>query len=175
MGTVISTHLPPPVMIDSTDVLRWVTHMLCWTWAMYFSAAASSENDHGSMNLASNTASVPSTMPSRVATIQEIAECLTRRWMSRMVRPVLRSYQERLSPSVAAVKRHPELAPGRHEELTPRVSGVKQAASERAIHSAVASERLAVVRAARSSFFSDFVSAAAGFCRSPLRRFSFKR
>jgi hypothetical protein len=32
---------------------------------MYFSAAASSENDHGSMNLASNTASVPSTMPSR--------------------------------------------------------------------------------------------------------------
>src|SRR5262249_706181 len=51
-----------------------------------------------------------------------------------------------------AVKRHPELAPGRHEELTPRVSGVKQAASERAIHSAVASERLAVVRAALKFF-----------------------
>ena len=51
MGIVISTHLPPPVMIDSTEVLRWVTHMLCWSWAMYFSAAASSENDHGSMNL----------------------------------------------------------------------------------------------------------------------------
>jgi hypothetical protein len=28
-------------------------HMLCWSWDMYFSAAASSENDHGSMNLAS--------------------------------------------------------------------------------------------------------------------------
>src|SRR5262245_27981770 len=96
-----STHLPPPVMIDSTELLRWVTHMLCWTCAMYFSAAASSENDHGSMNLASNTASVPSTMPSRVAAIQGIAECLTRRCTSRTCRPVLRSYQERLTSSVA--------------------------------------------------------------------------
>ena len=77
MGIVISTHLPPPVMIDSTELRRWVTHMLCWSWAMYFSAAASSENDQGSMNLASNTASVPSTMPSRVAAIQGMAECLT--------------------------------------------------------------------------------------------------
>ena len=50
---------------------------------MYFSAAASSENDQGSMNLASNTASVPSTIPSRVAAIQGMAECLTRRWTSR--------------------------------------------------------------------------------------------
>ena len=83
MGIVISTHLPPPVMIDSTEVRKWVTHMLCWSWAMYFSAAASSENDQGSMNLASNTASVPSTMPSRVAAIQGMAECLTRRWTSR--------------------------------------------------------------------------------------------
>src|SRR5215471_1752817 len=41
---------------------------------MYFSAAASSENDQGSMNLASNTASAPSTIPSRVAAIQGIAE-----------------------------------------------------------------------------------------------------
>src|SRR5215472_5749946 len=82
MGIVISTHLPPPVMIDSTEVLKRVTHMLCWSWAMYFSAAASSENDHGSMNLASNTASVPSTMPSRVAAIQGMAECLTWRWTS---------------------------------------------------------------------------------------------
>ena len=32
---------------------------------MYFSAAASSENDQGSMNLDSNTASVPSTIPSK--------------------------------------------------------------------------------------------------------------
>src|SRR4029077_2061214 len=69
MGTVISTHLPR-MMIDSTADRRWVTHMLCWSCAMYFSAAASSENDQGSMNLASNTASVPSTIPSRVAAIQ---------------------------------------------------------------------------------------------------------
>ena len=39
MGMVISTHLPPPVMIESTELRRWVTHMLCWSWAMYFSAA----------------------------------------------------------------------------------------------------------------------------------------
>ena len=49
---------------------------------MCFSAAASSENDQGSMNLASNTAPVPSTIPSRVAAIQGMAECLTRRWTS---------------------------------------------------------------------------------------------
>src|ERR1700757_3558840 len=79
IGTVISTHLPPPVMIESTEVLKWVTHILCWTWAMCFSAAASSENDQGSMNLASNTASVPSTMPSSVAAIHGITGCLTRR------------------------------------------------------------------------------------------------
>src|SRR5881397_2726170 len=100
MGIVISTHLPPPVMIESTDVLKWVTHILCWTWAMYFSAAASSENDQGSMNLASNTASVPSTMPSRVAAIQGMAECWTRRWTSETRRPLLRSYQDRLNSSV---------------------------------------------------------------------------
>src|SRR6516162_6997197 len=68
-----STHLPPPVMMESTEVRKWVTHMLCWTWAMYFSAAVSSENDQGSMNLASKTASVPSTMPSSVAAIQRLA------------------------------------------------------------------------------------------------------
>ncbi len=68
----ISTHLPPPVMIDSTAVREAVTHMLCCSWAMCFSAAASSENDHGSMNLASNTAPVPSTIPSRVAAIQRL-------------------------------------------------------------------------------------------------------
>src|SRR5215831_2562189 len=102
MGTVISTHLPPPVMMDSTAERRWVTHMLCWTWAICFSTAASSENDQGSMNLASNTASAPSTMPSRVAAIQGMAECLTLRWTSVTRRPVLRSYQDRLSSSVAA-------------------------------------------------------------------------
>ena len=52
---VISTHLPPPVMIESAADLALVTHMLCCSCAMCFSAAASSENDHGSMNLASNT------------------------------------------------------------------------------------------------------------------------
>jgi hypothetical protein len=30
MGIVISTHLPPPVMIDSTEVLKWVTHINCY-------------------------------------------------------------------------------------------------------------------------------------------------
>jgi hypothetical protein len=93
---------PPPVMIDRTEVLKWVTHMLCCTWAMYFSAAVSSENDQGSMNLDSKTAPVASTVPSRVAAIQGMAECLTRRWTSVTCRPVLRSYQERLSSSVAA-------------------------------------------------------------------------
>jgi hypothetical protein len=44
---------------------------------MYFLAAASSENDQGSMNLASNTASLPATIPSRVAAIHGIAERLT--------------------------------------------------------------------------------------------------
>ena len=77
---------------------------------MYFSAAASSENDQGSMNLASNTASVPSTMPSRVAAIQGMAECLTRRWTSVTRRPVLRSYQERLRSSVAIPELHDEVA-----------------------------------------------------------------
>ena len=80
-------------MIDSTASLELVTHMLCWSCAMCFSAAASSENDQGSMNLASNTAPVPSTMPSRVAAIQGMAGCLTRRCTSVTSRPVLRSYQ----------------------------------------------------------------------------------
>ena len=61
---LISTHLPPPVMIESTDSLALVTHILCCSCGMYFSAAPSSVNDHGSMNLASKTAPVASTMPS---------------------------------------------------------------------------------------------------------------
>src|SRR5258706_14693148 len=100
MGMVTSTHFPPPVMIDSTELRKWVTHILCWTWAMYFSAAASSENDHGSMNLASNTDSVSSTIPSRVAAIHGMAGCLTWRCTSRTRRPELRSYQHGLSSSV---------------------------------------------------------------------------
>src|SRR5216684_2920993 len=55
---VISTHLPPPVIIDSTAVRHAVTHILCCSWAMCFSAAASSEKVQGSMNLASNPAPV---------------------------------------------------------------------------------------------------------------------
>ena len=34
------------------------THILCWSCGVYFCIAASSENDQGSMNLASNTASL---------------------------------------------------------------------------------------------------------------------
>ena len=45
-------------MIESAESLAFVTHILCCSWAMCFSAAASSENDQGSMNLASNTAPV---------------------------------------------------------------------------------------------------------------------
>jgi len=69
-GILISTHCPPPVMIESTAVLDAVTHILCCSCGMCFSAAPSSENDQGSMNLASNTAPVASTMPSSVAAIQ---------------------------------------------------------------------------------------------------------
>ena len=58
---------PPPVMIERTADRALVTHMLCWSCAMCFSAAASSENDQGSMNLASNTASRSLTNPSSVA------------------------------------------------------------------------------------------------------------
>ncbi len=64
---VISIHLPPPVMIEGAATFALVTHMLCCSWAMCFSAAASSENDQGSMNLASNTASGSLTNPSSVA------------------------------------------------------------------------------------------------------------
>src|SRR5271168_2332378 len=39
--------LPPPVMMDSTAELGLITHILCCNWAMCFSPASSSENDHG--------------------------------------------------------------------------------------------------------------------------------
>ena len=38
-GLVISIHLPPPVMIESAAKRALVIHMLCWSWAMCFSAA----------------------------------------------------------------------------------------------------------------------------------------
>ena len=67
---VISTHLPPPVITDSTADLAATTHILCCSCGMYFATAASSENDQGNMNLASNTASLPWIRPSSVAAIQ---------------------------------------------------------------------------------------------------------
>src|SRR6266511_2471183 len=103
-------------MIESTDARKWVTHMLCWTWAIYFSAAASSENDHGSMNLDSKTAPVASTVPSRVATIQGMAECLTRRCTSVTRRPVLRS----VPGAVELLGGGPEL----HDEVAGQVVGL---------------------------------------------------
>ena len=69
---------------------------------MCFSAAASSENDQGSMNLASNTAPVPSTMPSRVAAIQRSTGCWTCCCTCVMTCPVLRSNQCRLRGSVTS-------------------------------------------------------------------------
>src|SRR5580704_51977 len=87
-------------MIESAAVLAFVTHMLCWSCAMYFSAAAPSENDHGSMNLASYTATVSVTMPSRVATMNERTGCFTLVWTAVMACLVLRSYQARLRSSV---------------------------------------------------------------------------
>src|SRR6266571_6496488 len=68
---------------------------------MYFSAAHSSENDQGNMNLASNTAPVGSTTPSRVAPIQRRRGCRTHRWTCLTAYPVLHSYQRRLTCSVA--------------------------------------------------------------------------
>src|SRR5262249_33233230 len=91
-GIVISTHLPPPVMIKRTEVRKLVTHMLGWTWAIYSSAAASSKNDQGSMNLDSKTAPMLSTPPSTFAAIRGRAECLPRRWAAITRWPVLRSY-----------------------------------------------------------------------------------
>ena len=49
---------------------------------MCFSTAPSSENDQGNMNLASNTAPLPSTIPSSVAAIQRITGWRTHRWTS---------------------------------------------------------------------------------------------
>ena len=67
---------------------------------MYFSAATTSENDQGSMNFASKTTPVCSTIPSRVAAIQRITGCWTCRCTSVMTCPVLRSNQCRLRGSV---------------------------------------------------------------------------
>src|SRR5262249_6056823 len=86
------------------------THMLCWSWAIYFWAAASSENDQGSMNLDSKTAPVPSTRPSRVAARNRMAGCSTRRWTAVTTWPVLRSYQSRFRPLSHDAKLHNQIA-----------------------------------------------------------------
>src|SRR5580700_7932251 len=87
-------------MIESTADFAATTHILCCSCGMYFSAAASSENDHGSMNLDSKTAPELSTRPSRVAAIHRTAGCRTRRWTSMMTCPELTSYQRRFRSSV---------------------------------------------------------------------------
>ena len=99
---------------------------------MCFSAAASSENDQGSMNLASNTAPVPSTIPSSVQAIHGMAECLTRRWTAVMARPVLRSYQARLRASVAVPSctiRLPDKSSGSASPRFSRQSRIRAASS----------------------------------------------
>jgi hypothetical protein len=58
-------------MTESTADFAATTHILCCSCGMYFSAAASSENDHRNMNLASNTAPLASTRPcSGITTIR---------------------------------------------------------------------------------------------------------
>src|ERR1700738_2925124 len=96
---LIATHSPPPVMIESTASVALVTHILCWSWGICFSAADSSENDQGSMNFASKTAPVLSTMPSSVAAIQRITGCRTQVWTSFKTCPVVRSNQHRFKGS----------------------------------------------------------------------------
>ena len=72
---VISTHLPPPVITDNTAERAATTHILCCSCGMHFATAASSENDQGSMNLASNTASRSLTNPSSVAAKKRRTGC----------------------------------------------------------------------------------------------------
>ena len=81
--------------------LAATTHILCCSWGLCFSAAPSSENDQGSMNLASNTAPLLSTRPSRVAAIQRSAGCKILALDIGDDLTVLASYQRRLSSSVA--------------------------------------------------------------------------
>src|SRR5262249_54899717 len=71
----IATHLPPPVMIESTPALAFITHILCWSCGMYFSAARTSENDQGSINFASKTTPGCSTIPPRGGAAPRRAGC----------------------------------------------------------------------------------------------------
>ena len=125
----------PPVIIDSTADLDWITHMLCCNWAMHFSAALFSEKDQGRMNFDSNTAPLVSTTPSRVAAMHFRTGCRARRWTSFTARPVLASNHRRLRSSVTTpswTMRFPERS---SDSTSPRFSCQRRrsAASSRPI------------------------------------------
>jgi hypothetical protein len=87
-GTRTSNHFPPPV-IDRTADRALAPHILCWSWAVCFSVAPSSENVQGSINLASSTAPPGATRPSSVAAIRLWTGCRTRRCTSLTALPAL--------------------------------------------------------------------------------------
>jgi len=70
---LISTHLPPPVMIETTAAAALVTHMLCCELGHMLLGRR-----YGSMNLASKTAPLPATIPSTVAPIHRSTGCRSR-------------------------------------------------------------------------------------------------
>ena len=61
-------------------------------------------------------------MPSRVAAIQRLTGCWTQRWTSPTMRPVLRSYQVRLSASVATPSWTTRLSTRSSGSASPRFS-----------------------------------------------------
>src|SRR5262245_14612000 len=102
MGIVISTHLPPPVIIESTDVLRWVTpHVVLELGHVLFGGGFLGERP-GQHELR---------FKDRSRRLHGAVEGCHHPGNGRMLdlaldvgtlRPVLRSYQVRLSSSVAA-------------------------------------------------------------------------
>jgi hypothetical protein len=72
------------VITESTADLAATTHIFGCSCGMYFSAAASSENAPGSMNLASNTAPVASTRPPRFLGRHSVAIALPREISDRL-------------------------------------------------------------------------------------------
>jgi hypothetical protein len=78
--------------------------------------------DQGSMNLASKTASVFCINPSKVATIQWMAECFTRLWTAVTRRPVLRRPREGVLKGSAPASLIPAANFSRTPPLLPRVS-----------------------------------------------------
>ena len=61
---VISTHLPPPVITERTALRAATTHILCYELRHVLLGRRFLRERHGSMNLASKTASLPWTRPS---------------------------------------------------------------------------------------------------------------